>query len=69
MKFRLCYNSIMNTILEYLNNVLGEHKSLKGILIGFAVLALLSLIFLQLLPFLIFLLLAVIVYLQLPKDK
>ncbi len=59
----------MNTILEYINKVTGENKSLKGFLIGFAVLALLSLIFLQILPFLIFLLLAIIVYLQLPKDK
>ncbi|QQS43381.1 hypothetical protein IPM65_04455 [Candidatus Roizmanbacteria bacterium] len=59
----------MQTVLDAINKALGEQKPLKSLLIAFAVLALLSLTFIQILPFLIFLLLAIIVYLQIPKKK
>lgn len=47
----------------------GENKPQKGLLLLFAALGILSLVALQILPFLIFLLLAIIVYLQLPKSE
>lgn len=58
----------MQTVIDFLQNAIGEHPHLKGLLLLFAALGILSLIALQILPFLIFLLLAIIVYLQLPKK-
>lgn len=59
----------MQTIRDYLNEAIGNNPHLKGLLLLFAALGILSLIALQILPFLIFLLLAIIVYLQLPKKE
>lgn len=59
----------MQTFLDYVKQVLGDNKKMKVVLVVLSAAGLLSLIAIQILPFLIFLLLAIIVYLQIPKDK
>lgn len=58
----------MQTIFDLIKQAFGENKSMKSLLLVFAALGILSLIAIQIIPFLIFLLLAIIVYLQLPKK-
>ena len=59
----------MQTFLDYIKDILGDNKKLKVALVALSIAGLLSLIAIQILPFLIFLLLAIIVYLQIPKEK
>ncbi|MBP9690813.1 hypothetical protein KBD81_01905 [Candidatus Woesebacteria bacterium] len=58
----------MQTIIDMIKEAFGDTKPTKSLLLVFAALGILSLVAIQIIPFLIFLLLAIIVYLQLPKK-
>ncbi len=59
----------MEPILAQLKKIIGDNEVLKTILAGAAILALLSLIILQIPLFLIFVFVSVVSFLQLQKKK